>query len=85
MTAVPDLAESIAALADELRRVPHPRVSYRVEDAAEMVGVSRSEMYRLVQTGKVGRVPNMGVRVIIPHVELERVFGTVDGQLRGVA
>lgn len=83
-TTPPDLAIVVAELAEEIRRL-HPRVAYRVEDAAEMVGVSRSEMYRLVSTGRVRKVPDMGVKVVIPHSELVRVFAVNDGPLRAAS
>lgn len=68
-----ELDDIITAL-DDLKRLA-PRVAYRVEDAAAQVGVSRSALYKMVEDGTVRKVPNMGSRVIIPHTELERVFG----------
>lgn len=77
-----ELDDVLEALND-LKRLA-PRVAYRVEDAAAQVGVSRSALYKMVDDGKVRKVPNMGSRVIIPHTELERVFGGAE-RWRGAA
>ena len=51
---------------------PLPRLSFTIEDAAEVIGVSRSTMYELVRDGRVRTVHISERKRVIPLVELER-------------
>lgn len=47
------------------------RIAYSVEEAAELLSLSSSEVRRLIRKGHLRRVPHTG-RVLIAHRELER-------------
>jgi len=47
------------------------RIAYSVDEAAEMLSLSSSEVRRLIRKGHLRRVPHTG-RVLVAHRELER-------------
>lgn len=49
-----------------------PRLSYTVEEAAQILGVSTWTTYRLVERGDLAKIPHLGRAVRIARVELER-------------
>lgn len=51
------------------------RISVGVEDAAAAVGLGESTIRREVRRGRLRVVPHMGTRILIPWLELERVYG----------
>jgi hypothetical protein len=54
------------------------RAAYTVPQIAEMYGdVSQGHIRNLVKAGILQRVPHMGRRVLVAHMELERVFGPI--------
>jgi excisionase family DNA binding protein len=58
----------------------HRRVLYTVEEAADLLGVSPSTMYRWVRAGDLRTVPLNG-RLAVPASSLERLFATpADGE-----
>ncbi len=60
------------------------RASLKPEHAALVLSVCRTEIYRLVRTGQLRRVP--GLRTIrIARVELERFAAQTGAQLKAVA
>lgn len=68
---VSDLAEQLAALADELERgTTDPTVTVSVEEAAKRLGVSRGYVYQLVEAGDLPAL-RFGRRVSIRAVTLE--------------
>ncbi len=46
--------------------------AYSARDAAHELSVSESEIRRLVKAGVLGRVPNVGRRLLIARAEVER-------------
>ncbi len=65
------------------------RASFSAEEIALMHGVSPSKVRKLVASGVVARVPNLGRCVRIPYAEAEAKFGPIPAhvleQLAGVA
>lgn len=58
----------------------HRRVLYTVEEAADLLGVSPSTMYRWARAGDLRTVPLNG-RLAVPASSLERLFATpTDGE-----
>lgn len=58
----------------------HRRVLYTVEEAADLLGVSPSTMYRWARAGDLRTVP-LGGRLAVPASSLERFFTTpTDGE-----
>lgn len=56
------------------------KVTYSVEEAARILGVSSTKLYRSVKAGDLPAV-QLGRRVVIPAVALERLLGTpLDGE-----
>ncbi len=50
-----------------------PRLAYRPQEAANMLGVSRSTIYQMVAEGRlVSR--KLGAATVIPYVELQRLL-----------
>ena len=53
----------------------HRKVTYSVEEAARILGISSTKLYRSVKSGEMPAV-QLGRRVVIPAVALERLLGT---------
>lgn len=57
----------------------HGKMTYSVEEAARILGVSSSKLYRSIKTGDLPAIP-VGRRKVIPIVALERMLASaVDG------
>lgn len=52
------------------------RLTYTVEEVAEILGLSRSKTYELVARGEIPVVPLSGRRRVIARVTLDRLLGT---------
>jgi excisionase family DNA binding protein len=48
------------------------KLAHSVDEAAEMLGISRWSVYRLVESGDLAKIPHLGRRVQVARVELER-------------
>ena len=74
------LAGRVADKLLEADRIERPtaavtrRTPYTVPEAAELLGVSKDTIYRMVAAGRLGRVPGSAV-VRIPAGEMERLLG----------
>lgn len=58
-----------------LQAPPEPSsdlLAYTVEEAARMISVSRSTMYKLVKSGEIPSKPVCSRKRVVPRVELER-------------
>lgn len=55
---------------------PLGRLTYTVEEVAEILGLSRSKIYELVARGEIPVVPLSGRRRLIARVTLDRILGT---------
>jgi excisionase family DNA binding protein len=68
------LAEMYAAIAElaRLRNIPE-RLTYSVEEAAELLGVSRAFAYELVKRGIIPSL-TFGRRVLIPRSGLHKLI-----------
>jgi len=53
---------------------PVPRLAYSIREFAEAAGVSRAQIYVLLQRGEVRSV-KLGGRRLIPASEADRLFG----------
>ena len=80
------LAREVAALVDlvtELAERPAPApLSVSVDEAARLIGVGRSKMFALVQSGDVRSV-RVGARRLVPTRALEEFLENYDGNLAG--
>jgi excisionase family DNA binding protein len=80
------LAREFAALVDlvtELAERPAPApLAVSVEEAARLIGVGRSTMFTLVQSGRVRSV-RVGARRLVPTRALEEFLENYDGNLAG--
>ncbi len=55
------------------------RSTLTVEEAAEMLGLSRAFAYEAVTRGEIPSI-RIGRRILIPKVALERLLNSADGQ-----
>jgi excisionase family DNA binding protein len=62
------------------------RLTYTVEEAAEIVGVGRSAAYAAVRAGDIPSI-RVGRRLLVPRRALERLLGVgpVNGETPGTA
>ena len=67
--------------AQELKVVAraHRRSTLTVEEAAEMLGLSRAFAYEAVSRGEIPSI-RIGRRILVPKVALERLLNSADGQ-----
>jgi excisionase family DNA binding protein len=49
------------------------RLAYNIGEAAQLIGVSKSTMWRAVKSGGI-RTTRLGDRVLVSHKELERLL-----------
>ena len=54
-----------------------PRLAYSVQEAAQVLGVSATTVYRLVKRGHLRRVKGLR-HLLIPKVELEKFVSNLD-------
>lgn len=52
-------------------------ISYRITDAARVLGIGRSSIFKLLKEGKLRRV-RIGTLVLIPRDSLEALLGEAD-------
>ena len=52
------------------------RVTYTVEEAATLLGISRGSAYNLIRTGELNAL-RMGRRLVVPRIVLEELLGCV--------
>lgn len=45
---------------------------YSIPQAARLLGIGKSTLYRLIDSGKIGTIPSIGKQPKIPNIELER-------------
>ena len=57
----------------DARHTDPERLSYRMDEAARVVGISQATLYRLVKDGKL-RTVKIGTRTLVTRVELERLL-----------
>ena len=55
------------------------RSTLTVEEAAEMLGLSRAFAYEAVNRGEIPAI-RIGRRILVPKVALERLLNSADGQ-----
>lgn len=48
------------------------KLAFSATESAEILGVSRWMIYRLIDAGALAKVPHLGKRVQIARIELER-------------
>ena len=65
LAAIRDLEATIAATAT--------KHAYSVREAAARLSVSESHVRKLIADGVIRPIPHMGGRVVIAHIELDRV------------
>jgi len=56
------------------------KLALSAAEAGELVGVSESMIRHLVRKGKLARVPDVGDRLLIARVELERWVTSTVGE-----
>ncbi len=62
-----------------LRQQPVERLTYRVPEVAEMLGIHERTVWRLLREGRLSRVKVGGAR-LVPADELERLIRPVAAQ-----
>lgn len=55
----------------------HRRAAYPIPEAAELLGISRSGLYALIDDGTLRRV-KIGRRTLIPATEVDRLLAVPD-------
>lgn len=50
-------------------------VTYSVREAADVIGISERQVYRLVEREVLPKVPDLGRLTRIPRVAVERLLG----------
>jgi excisionase family DNA binding protein len=58
---------------------PPSRLTYTVEEAADLIGVGRSAAYAAVRAGEIPSV-RVGRRLLVPKCALERMLGISDDE-----
>lgn len=58
---------------------PVEKLTYRPEEAAEAIGVSRTTIYKEIQAGKI-KTFKYGAATLIRRTELERLIDQLDPQ-----
>ena len=53
---------------------PAKKMTLTVEEAAEMIGISRAQAYRCVKRGEL-RAVQLGRRLVVPVIALEHLLG----------
>ena len=56
------------------------RLTYSVEEVAEVLGLSRSKTYELVARGEIPVVPLSGRRRLIARATVDRLLGAAEGR-----
>ena len=59
---------------------PAERLTYSVEEAARLLGISRNSAYEAVRRGEIPTI-RIGRRILIPRSRLEAMMDQVDDQL----
>ncbi len=59
---------------DRAEVAPPPRLTYSVEEVAEVLGLSRSKTYELVARGEIPVVPLAGRRKLIARATVDRLL-----------
>lgn len=59
------------------------RATFTVEEAAQMLGISRDQAYRSVKTGEIPAL-RFGRRIVVPRAKFLAMFGLPDEPLEGV-
>lgn len=54
-----------------------PRLAYRINEVAALIGISRAQVYALMNEGRLRYRQVDGIR-LIPATELDRLIGTDD-------
>ena len=55
------------------------RLTYTVEEAAELLGISRNSAYEAVRKGEIPTI-RLGRRILIPRSRLEAMLDQADGR-----
>jgi|HigsolmetaAR202D_1030399.scaffolds.fasta_scaffold04796_10 excisionase family DNA binding protein len=58
---------------------PPRRAAYPMQEAAELLGVSRSHVYALAERGQL-RLVRIGRRTVVPASEIARLLSGDDGE-----
>lgn len=61
----------------ESEEQPKYKLAYCVEEAGDMIGISRRSIYELIRSGQLGSV-KIGSRRLIRHTDLERFLAELD-------
>lgn len=60
---------------EQYKMVTHPRATLTVTEAAEILGISRSSAYELVNTGDIPAL-RLGRRIVVPRAALDALLET---------
>ncbi len=60
----------------ESRALDVHRLAYSVEEAGQMIGISRRTIYELIRSGQLVSI-KIGSRRLVRHVDLERYLDSV--------
>lgn len=64
-----------------LRAEPERRKAYRVNDAAHLLSISRSTMYKMRKAGSLEMI-DIGGRTLVSHDEIERLLSAKNSEMR---
>ena len=56
------------------------RLTYTIEEVADMLGIGRSSAYQAVRTGEIPTI-RVGRRLLVPRVALERMLECVPTEI----
>ena len=59
---------------------PTERLTYTVEEAARLIGISRNSAYEAARRGEIPTI-RIGRRILVPRSRLEAMMDQVDDQL----
>jgi len=54
------------------------KLTYTVPEVLELLQICRTTLWKLIKAGKIKKVPNLGVKILIAHDELMRFLGVTE-------
>jgi len=57
-----------------------PKLTYTVPEIMELLQICRTTLWKLIEEGKIKKVPNLGRKVLITRDELMRFLGITEQQ-----
>jgi excisionase family DNA binding protein len=73
----PPLQTEVASVFPMMQTGHHTRLTLTVEEAAQLLGISRAFAYEAVRRGEISSI-TIGRRILVPKAALHRLVGATD-------